>query len=598
MSSKNRRKNKRLKHKSHQTKNRQQNINTLSDKQNETDISSIDKVIVENINSDKKINDTTSIDTEISKQYDEEVLLQQSILKYERVLKMLKKTFPTRYRDIRGKVDFKINNCMDTDVSLSPDHLQLHLLFKDGNDLFVQLKQLGVAIWLNSKGDLCYRLSPDGEVITNSLSKASIVFTSLLHKNINIVRWHDKLFKDEDSYSLRVDNSKPQYIVTMFLKMVQKEAFNPAAREEFFLKNNLYYKNIYRPSKYRLNLDDYYQPSKNSLIIFFLCQLANEDEDRFHYIFNWIANLFINLKKSKSSLIFYSKDETCLNILFEQIIQPLFGVKFSVKINEEELASNFPSVLENKIIYNFNNITSYKIHNEKASSFSQKLLYSDEMFFKKNSNQVSEIETYGQTLITTTTPYIPLIDTNINNFSVFEVKNFDIEAFNKQIVQLGLLNSSLSESIENDLLNFAYMLRYYDIDTEKANKPYENNDDRDVIIDCNKDILELFMDALKNKDEIFFQKVQVDRKLFDNLVSDFKKDRVDRINLIDYFTLVFESTTYKSNRSLLKGFKENDATKSFFSDENVLSSSGRKFFKISQEISAYSVENNNVTLIN
>lgn len=578
MGKRDKRKKKQRKQESIQAKSLQHNTTTSEDTLTDTDK-------ISNNTATQKTN-PVELDTADNKQTYEDISPQpKAICSYSNIMQTLRKYFPEKdqYRIIKEYNDFKINNSLDTDIS-SPNGFPINHIHINGNDTFVQLKDMGIDMWLNTKGDLCYRLSPDANTITNSLSKASIVFSSLLKKNIKIVRWHDKLFKKPPPIMNRDEAKSAQcYIVTMFLMMVQKEVFNPAAREEFFSQDNLYYKNLYKPTRYRLKFDYSANNPEHSLIVYFLYTLVNKDKDRFFYILNWIANLFINLTKSKVSLVLYSKEDTSFNILFEQILQPLLGMKYSVKIDEKELANNFPSILENKILYNFNNITSADINKENTSVFGEKLLYSDKIF-TNNTNEVKQIDTYGQVLITSTTPYIPLIDKKINNFTIFEVKEFDIELFHKELLELKLIDNTLRESIENNLSSFANILRHYPIDTKKANNPYDKEDDRDNVINNDKNILELFTDALINKDEIFFQRVQSEHELYEKLLDDFDKDRVDRINLISYFKLVFEGTTHKTNRSLLKELKENKTIKYFYNDENVISNSGRKFFKILRTI--------------
>lgn len=134
--------------------------------------------------SKQQLTQSKELQKDTSASVDEEVSTKQKTTnKYKNIMEVLRSYFPRSYRDKRKNIDFKINHCLDTNISYS-DNYPIKQLFKNGNDIFVQLESLGAVMWLNAKGDFCYRLSQDGEVIVNSLSKASIVFSNLLKKNV------------------------------------------------------------------------------------------------------------------------------------------------------------------------------------------------------------------------------------------------------------------------------------------------------------------------------------------------------------------------------------------------------------------------------
>ena len=60
------------------------------------------------------------------------------------------------------------------------------------------------------------------------------------------------------------------------------------------------------------------------------------------------------------------------------------------------------------------------------------------------------------------------------------------------------------------------------------------------ILDSNTDILDTFENIIKNKDIVPFDNLKnQNKKLYNKLVEDFGKNRVDRKNLFEYFTCLF-----------------------------------------------------------
>ena len=86
------------------------------------------------------------------------------------------------------------------------------------------------AIWLNSKGNLCYRFSYyDDKILTSSAKKISLVFNNLYNINIEIRETFKKTFPKKP-FGIDAYNNQ---ILTNQLLLVKDECFNPLEAFEF-----------------------------------------------------------------------------------------------------------------------------------------------------------------------------------------------------------------------------------------------------------------------------------------------------------------------------------------------------------------------------
>ena len=437
--------------------------------------------------------------------------------------------------------------------------------FRNRKNVFYRLTSNECAIWLNAHGDVCYRLSIGGDVIISSWKKIGIVFYNLFKLDIEI-KIYDTI-KDKNN---RTDHT----IYIDQLVMIEQEVFNPSQYQEFYAINKTFYKNTFKPSNFLTKTSRINYELKNSIILSYIYHLSNQNRKRFDYIINWLANMFNTLTKSNIALILVGNEESGKDILFNDIIKPLFGFEYCIEVDDTDFVSkHFDKLFKDKLFYNFNEI-SYDVVDKNIKNICKEMIENDVIYVEQNHKETyNKINNFAQVLITTSKPYIPIIDINRVNFTIFNVT----EDIKKMHILKKDERKSLYQNIKNDLQNFTLFLRSFKVDINLANEPFEE-DDKDIILDYNQNIYEVFIDAIKNKDKEYFKNVKKESTLYKDLLYDFDRDRIKRVNLIKYFSIIYPDESVGHTRTLLKKLREID--ENLFDQNNINSSNSEQYFNI------------------
>jgi len=325
------------------------------------------------------------------------------------------------------------------------------------------------------------------------------------------------------------------------------------------------------PWSYRLKEDT---STKNefigSMTLQYLYYLCGYKQDRFHYLINWLASFFKNLsKKSDTVLILYGKSNSGIDILFDNIITPLFGEEYTLNITDSTLKSkNISKSINEKLFYNLNNISKIATENETIKTFLQNLL--------------QDQQKYAQTLITIEEPEISYIDQKFENYTVFQVSGIIDKMYLpdwfKNSDETKLTKHELVNAINLDLENFAKILKLYP--SNESNNFTFQDDDKKLLLSTLKEKLESFVHAIKNINIDYFNPVQNrDAELYTELLEDFNKCLIKQLNLIKYFNSLYPKNKFESPRTLMIELRKIDAE--FFKVTNAKSySAGKKYFKI------------------
>lgn len=361
---------------------------------------------------------------------------------------------------------------------------------------------------------------------------------------------------------------KTQYIKIDELPIVYKTLFRPNINMAFFDEKNMNCKNSYIPSKYHVqNLHQY--DLENSFIIKFIFFLAKNNIKKAMMIFKWLVYVVNSKNKLPYPLVFHSTDDSCIKLFWEEIVEPLLNPsyceKFSNDTVDEKLLIN---KLDEKVIYNFHNITTSNILNLSSNDFINKLINKDELQIGGKT-----VTTLANVFISSTTKYIPLISKDIPCILLEVASNLD---------NLILNYNQAVESINKDLDNFSTILKYIDFNNLAKENPFSfYNDENMDILDASKDVLDAFENIIKNKDIVPFDNLKnQNKKLYNKLLEDFEKNRVDRKNLFEYFTALFGESIYKNNNQLIKVLRDLSYTKEPFGKITTFNNNGRVYYRL------------------
>ena len=432
----------------------------------------------------------------------------------------------------------------------------------------------GASIWINLNGELCYRFGIHGKIQVSTTNKASIAFSTFLGGDIEIGK------KKSSTYIIDNTNKKPIYLSTNDLNLIEDEHFSPNYFQDFYYFQNLLYRNSYIPSSFQLNSENSYFNYQNSIIGQYIYFLANYNEDRFHYIMHWLASFFQNpSRKSNITLVLVGKNDSGLEILFNEIIMPLFECTYCIKINDDRLKmNNLTTTVKNRIFYNIDNISNSIVADEGIKRFLNNLIHNDTGVINvKNRDSIVDVELFGQILVTTYEKYLPYINSSNNDYTVFYVPNNieDIVRGQKNIygelMDIEIKKIDLIKMIADDLQNFSNILKFYQ--TDNRNHDVFGSDDKALIITNEEDKLKEFSDAIIYKNRDYFDKLKdLNVVLFEDIMKDFDNNRVKQSNLLKCYTEIYRSDSITSSRTLMVKLRK--INNNFFKKEAIQPGAG------------------------
>lgn len=466
------------------------------------------------------------------------------------------------------------------------------------------LAYLGVSIWLSSKGEFCYRTTSNSTIHTIPLRNTNIVLSNLLGYNIQIItklkpiKVPKKHLQAEPTPIQQVTNSINIFPIAIIqaneLLLVEEDKFAPLQHKEFFIINIACCRNTFLPSSYLQNIPEQNHQFNYSITLQYIYYLAKYNRERFYFIMNWLASFFKDLKnRSKIALVFVGNKESGKEIFFDEIIKPLFGQEYCLKITDSVLeTASVQKLLKNKLFYNIDDLSDSILKDKKSKKIINDLLCKDTIEVIENKESIVEYLKYGQTIITIDEAHLTYIDKDFESYSLFKIPDEStlVEHFNpnqqstefKNLSNLHITSKAkLINAIKNDLWNFSFILKGYLVNLDTLNDSFEN-DDKKYIQNNLEDKLKAFHEAIsKHKTSIsYFHKIQEkNTALYEELISDFKVQRIKQKNLINYFSILYPEENITSSRTLMAHLRKVDNY--FYSQENFkLGTAGIKYFKL------------------
>lgn len=412
------------------------------------------------------------------------------------------------------------------------------------NQHLYNLEEIGFGLWINSKGEFCYRFYPNGQIYqTTNLTSLSRIVSNLLQNNIKITN-HAK-FKEE-IYKIR-KNKDPNSISSQELLLVENEYFNSKYSKSEF--ENYYScigkRNTYSPTKYfRKSFEEF----KESTILQYIYYLSNYNKDKFYYILDWLKLLVSADSLFVTPLILIGKKCSGINILFEDIISELLGNNYCKTLNNDNKDNKDKEILLHRIVLNENS------------------LFIDD--YQKLEGDISPsviIESYDR--------YIPFID-KFFDYIVIEVpenyKNIYVPNWAKKE---DFFPIECYKLFKNDLLNFLNILMSYDF-SRTTILGADRIDDRDIIVRERKSNYDVFANAIRDKNIDYFKAIEkINESLHKEIIKDFSNLIFKQSNLLKVFKILFPNEK-ENSKSLMNHLRKIDYE--LFCIENINSKSGGK----------------------
>ncbi|MBP9597145.1 MAG: hypothetical protein KBE24_10275 [Fusobacteriaceae bacterium] len=426
------------------------------------------------------------------------------------------------------------------------------------------LDENGISIYLDKKGYINYRLSPnEPHNSTKDHKSLENIFKNITGVNFDLSAFKERRKSNDEDY-VEVKLS----ITPEDLKLVTEDIFNPFSKEEFILQANSTYKlNNFKPSVYMLLDYEFKKELKfhfeNSAIGKLILHLVNYDRQRLYWIINWLAYFFQGLKKSQVALVLLGEQGAGKGIFFNEVIKLLFGEDFVKTINDKSLNTNYKgSLVENTLFFNLDEISA-KSSSSSVKNFLKALVTNASITAeKKFKNLEKETPVYGQILITSNELYALEIEPSDRRFTVFSTGG---NLSHCNFLGYGSYET-LADSIKNELESFAIYLKNYQVDKEYANTAMNTLEKGNLIhqyqmtnykpIKLTKlqtNVIE-FVEAIRSRNWNFFNiivdedKLQLKNEIFSDLQHNVF--RVD--NLLPAFKALYGNRSFSTNSELLR----------------------------------------------
>lgn len=357
--------------------------------------------------------------------------------------------------------------------------------------------------------------------------------------------------------------------------MVRGEEFGPDKKLAFFpTKNGSLTRNSYIATKYMTEPISQYDIN-NSFIMSLIAFMAKNDLTQAMNIFGWFANGFNLLKKLPFALVLHSEDDNYMKLFYEEIIVPLLNHDHCEKIDNDKLdKKSLSNQIDETVIINFHNVLTPTIFNAPAKELTRRLIHKDDY---KLSTKV--ITTAANLLITSTSKYIPLIAEDMPSV-VVEVES-SLEAFCKD---RNIKNDYylVADLIKQDLINFSSIVRSLDMNRLNNMLCLKHYDGSNAdIMDGDTDLLKVFESSFKNGDKVLWKIIETKSpELYRTLLNDYGENRVNRKNLLEYFSMIFGVGIYKSNTALIAALRDLSSTEEPFENDKPSQSGKNVYYKL------------------
>ncbi len=403
------------------------------------------------------------------------------------------------------------------------------------NNTLNDIEEKKAAINLTTDGEIMLRISENEPFLPITEEKASNVLTNFLGKPTVVGKGSRERHPD---------------IAPHDLMLVSGIDMNLNAMAEFYKdgESPVYKHNKFTPSEF-LKLDKNLPYKKPIYTLKLVAHLVNYNQKRFHYFMNWLAIMFIYLRKIPIAIVLRGDQGAGKGIFFNEVISKLFGEKYCLTIGNKNLKAQFlASLFEFRLFLNLNEISHDIKSNKELKNLIKELITALKMAFeKKYQNLSKEIDLFAQVLITSNEAYILEIEPKDRRITVFSTAN---NLTDENCKFFGLNDYKVfSKQIELETQDFALYLKNYPIDFALASKPMETVEKKALIKGTN-DRFKLYITALLNKDITFFESLkETNSTLYSNLMSSLKKGRVYQRDLLPTFVAVnpgeFNMSPYK-----------------------------------------------------
>jgi len=236
-----------------------------------------------------------------------------------------------------------------------------------------------------------------------------------------------------------------------------------------------------------------------------LNNLLRDDYMRLQYFINWLASALVTLRKNGTAIVFKGEQGTGKGVLYEQIIQPVIGEKYTYTFSNQDLKNNFNKNLMNKLFIVGNEIKgNFKEGNNLYETLKMWVTDNDLRIEMKGVDAFN-VKNYFNMLLFSNNNTPLQIQAKDRRYTVFNTKNRKLIDVAKE--DFGYYSTDeFIQGIKNELESFIIDLFCYNFNTAKARVPMITPEKQNIYY-ASVSKIEIFGDAVRDKDFDYFENI-------------------------------------------------------------------------------------------
>jgi len=222
--------------------------------------------------------------------------------------------------------------------------------------------------------------------------------------------------------------------------------------------------------------------------------ILNKDQETTEHFMNWLACIAQNLDRTRTAWVFQGIPGTGKGLLFNKILQPLFGANQTVIKRAGELTEKWTDFVQGKFIVFIDEIQTSALKDEAGVIANMKNLITEPTAQIRRMNQNSySVPNYTNWIFASNKPDPVSVDKNDRRFNVAPYQGVEFPRPTDEEVN----------AIEGELQAFYHFLLSYPMDKHMASTPLKS-DARDTLIELSQSTSESTADAIREGNIEFF----------------------------------------------------------------------------------------------
>ena len=217
---------------------------------------------------------------------------------------------------------------------------------------------------------------------------------------------------------------------------------------------------------------------------------SHTEKNRF---FNWLAGIIQTRNKQLTSWVFLGEQGAGKGVLLDHVLKPLFGSRQVVKVEDEQLKSQFNPWMQNALIIAFNEVAHDNRTRNSINSKVKAIITDSEVMINEKNVKTFMIENFVNALFYSNIEIPVLIEKGDRRFNVVRTRG------NLRKTSWFTDPLKVFDGIARELAKFAEFLINYDYDVNLAMEVIQNTT-KNSIINAGMGRFEEFAMHLKNND--------------------------------------------------------------------------------------------------